>query len=102
MDITVNGRDRYRTVQHMNITVGIRTIARMDTIPKDTIPKNTIPNGCDPEWTQSRMGTIPKERFMRPYAYFKKTINRNIRNYDFIHNDSSTKAGGEGLYVKTV
>ena len=37
---------------------GIRTIARMDTIPKDTIPKDTIPNGHNPEWTQSRMDTI--------------------------------------------
>ena len=33
---------------------GIRTIARMDTIPNDTIP-----NGHNPEWTQSRMDTIP-------------------------------------------
>ena len=54
---------------------GIRTIARMDTIPKDTIPNglnpewarsrmDTIPNGHDPEWndpkwTPSRMDTIP-------------------------------------------
>ena len=29
--------------------LGIRTIARMDTIPKDTIPKNQIPNGHNPE-----------------------------------------------------
>ena len=51
-------------------TPGIRTIARMDTIPKDTIPNghnpewtqsrmDTIPNGHNPEWTQSRMDTIP-------------------------------------------
>ena len=38
---------------------GIRTIARMDTIPKYTIPKDTIPNGHHPEWTQSQMCTIP-------------------------------------------
>ena len=49
---------------------GIRTIARMDTIPKDTIPNgnhpewiqsrvDTIPNGHHPEWIQSRMDTIP-------------------------------------------
>ena len=30
----------------------------------------------------------------------QKTININICNYDFIHNDSPTNAGGVGLYVK--
>ena len=30
----------------------------------------------------------------------QKTININICNYDFIHNDSPTNAGGMGLYVK--
>ena len=53
MDFTADERNRYRTLQHMDIIVGIRTIARMDTIPKDTIPKTTIPNGYDREWTQS-------------------------------------------------
>ena len=54
----------------MVLRPGIRTIARMDTIPKDTIPNghhpewtpsrmDTIPNGHNPEWTQSRMDTIP-------------------------------------------
>ena len=30
----------------------------------------------------------------------QKTINTNICNYDFIHNDSPTNAGGVDLYVK--
>ena len=49
---------------------GIRTIARIDTIPKDTIPNGhnpegtqsrvgTIPHGHNAEWTQSRMDIIP-------------------------------------------
>ena len=49
---------------------GIRTIARMDTIPKDPIPNghnsewtpsrmDTIPNGHHPEWAPSRMDPIP-------------------------------------------
>ena len=52
--------------------IGIRTIARMDTIPKDTIPNehnpewtqsrmDTIPNGQNFEWTPSRMDIIPNE-----------------------------------------
>ena len=45
--------------------IGIRTIARMDTIPNGHNPEwtqsrmDTIPNGHNPEWTQSRMDTIP-------------------------------------------
>ena len=54
MDFNADELDRYRTVQHMDIIVGIRTIARTDTIPKDTIPKDIFPNEHDPEWTQSR------------------------------------------------
>ena len=53
---------------------GIRTIARMDTIPKDTIPNghhsewapslmDTIQNGYHPEWTLSRMDTIPNVHY---------------------------------------
>ena len=42
---------------------GIRTIARMDTIPKDTILKDTFPNGRYLKWTQSRMNTIPNGHY---------------------------------------
>ena len=42
--------------------LGIRTIARMDMIPKDTFANGHIPEGHNPEWTQSRMDTIPNGR----------------------------------------
>ena len=55
-----DGRNRYRTLQH----IGIRTTARMVTTPKynpiwTPSQMDTIPNGCHHEWTQSRMDTIP-------------------------------------------
>ena len=70
---------------------GIRTIARIDTIPKDTIPKDTIPkdtipNGHNPEWTLSRMSTylVTEELFHASLvrSFYKDAFDEKLLLYN--------------------
>ena len=77
----------------------MRTIAQMDTIPKGTIlnvhhPEwtqsrmETIPIGHHPEWTQFRMDTIPNEHLHSHgsvvYAILVRTFNKDDFNQKLI------------------